>query len=66
MSTIEEIEIAVSKLPKEELVKFQKCFEEFQAIVWDKQFEEEVKKGKLDKLAQEAEKEFRSGHCKEL
>jgi len=66
MITIEEIETAVSKLPKGELVKFQKWFEEFQAKVWDKQFEEDVKKGKLDKLAEEAEKEFRPGHCKEL
>ncbi len=66
MSTIEEIEIAVSKLPKEDLVKFQKWFDEFQAKVWDKQFEKDVKKGKLAKLAEEAEEEFRAGHCKEL
>jgi len=66
MSTIEEIENAVSKLPKDDLVKFQRWFEEFQAKVWDKQFEEDVKKGNLDKLASEAEKDFRAGHCKEL
>ncbi len=66
MSTIEEIEIAVTNLPKKEFAKFQKWFEEFQAEAWDQQLEEDVKMGKLNKLAEEAEKEFRAGRCKEL
>ncbi len=66
MSTIEEIENAVINLPPKELAKFQKWFEEFQAKAWDQQLEEDVKMGKLDKFAKEAEKEFRAGRCREL
>lgn len=66
MSTIKEIENAVISLPQKELAKFQKWFEEFQAKVWDQQLEQDVKMGKLDKLAKKAEKEFRAGRCKEL
>lgn len=66
MSTVEEIENAISKLPKEEFTRLQKWLDEFQAKVWDQEFEEDARTGKLDKLAEEAIKEFHAGNCKEL
>lgn len=66
MSTVEEIENAISTLPKEEFARLQKWFDEFQAKVWDQEFEEDARMGKLDKLAEEAKKEFHAGNCKEL
>ncbi len=66
MTTVKEIENAVAKLPKEDLAQFRKWFDEYQAKVWDQQFEEDVKAGKLSKVAEEVEKEFNSGNCKEL
>ena len=39
---------------------------EAQAEVWDKQFEEDVKAGKLDRFAEEALADFRLGRCEEI
>ena len=38
----------------------------FQNEVWDKQFERNVKAGKLDKLAEKAISDYHAGKCKEL
>ena len=66
MFTIQEIEKAISKLSKRELASFRKWFEKFDAEVWDKQFENDVKSGKLDKLGQEGVSDYKAGKCKEL
>ncbi len=50
MTTIHEIEKAVSVLPLNELEQFRKWFDEFDAKAWDKQFENDVRSGKLDKI----------------
>ena len=51
MTTIHEIEKAVSALPSNELEQFRKWFDEFDAKAWDKQFEDDATSGKLDKVA---------------
>ena len=66
MSTVLEIEQAVSKLPPQELGRFREWFEKFDAEIWDMQFEDDVKSGKLDKLANQAIAAFRAGKYKEL
>lgn len=66
MSTVQEIEQAVSRLSLEELARFREWFDEFDAKVWDKQFEADAKSGKLDKLANQAIADFRAGKYKEL
>jgi len=45
MSTIQEIEQAVSRLSFEELARFREWFDEFDARIWDRQFEEDAKSG---------------------
>ena len=50
MRTVQEIEKAVSRLPLEELARFREWFDEFDAKVWDKQFEADAKSGKLDRI----------------
>ena len=60
MSTIEEIENAVSKLPAEQLAAFRAWFAEFDAQLWDRQLEEDVASGKLDALAKEALRDSRA------
>jgi hypothetical protein len=66
MSSIIEIESAVKKLSRAELQTFRNWFQEFDAVAWDKQFEEDVHAGRLDKLADEALNDFRAGRCKDL
>ena len=43
MVTIKEIEEAVSNLPSEKLAQFRVWFEEFDAKLWDSQFEKDVR-----------------------
>lgn len=66
LSTVLEIERAVSQLSPQELARFREWFEKFDAEIWDKQFEEDAKSGKLDKLAHQAIADLRAGKFKEL
>lgn len=64
--SIQEIEQAVAGLPPDDLASFRQWFAEFDANIWDVQFEEDAKSGKLDKVAAESVAEFRAGKYKEL
>jgi hypothetical protein len=51
--SIHEIEDAITELSPDELTRFRRWFEEFDASLWDPtegQFERDAKSGKLDKL----------------
>ena len=64
MSTIDEIEHAVSGLSREELAEFRSWFLAFDAEAWDRQFEEDVAAGRLDALAEEALSDLRAGRTR--
>ena len=66
IQTVKEVQAAVSQLSAQELARFRKWFEEYEAKLWDEQFEMDVKSGKLDKLADQAIADLRAGNCKEL
>lgn len=66
MSKIEQIEREIQELTPEELATFRKWFLEFDAVVWDRQIEEDARAGRLDTLADKAIKDFKSGRCSEL
>jgi len=66
MSTVEDIESAVSKLPPEDLARFRAWFEEFEAVRFDRKIERDAKSGKLDRLAEQALADFREGRAREL
>jgi hypothetical protein len=66
MSKVENIEQEVEALTPAELAAFRTWFLEFDAQVWDRQIEEDVRKGRLDKLAEDALAEHRAGKSKEL
>ena len=54
MIKIREIEKAVSSLPAKDLVAFRGWFQKFDATKWDRQFENDARSGKLDRLAHKA------------
>jgi hypothetical protein len=66
MSNLQEIERSVSQLSAEELAAFRVWFAEFDAEIWDRQFEKDVKDGRLDALAEKALQHLRTGRCTEL
>lgn len=66
MSTVDEIEEAIRKLPNEDLAALRAWFAEFDAAIWDRQFERDVAEGRLDALADEALRDSREGRCTDL
>jgi hypothetical protein len=66
MTTVEDIEKAIAKLPADQLARFRAWFEEFDAAQFDAKIERDAKAGKLDQLAGEAKADFRSGRVREL
>jgi hypothetical protein len=66
MTTIDDIEQAVSNLAPDELVRFREWFLEFDAAAWDRQLEQDVASGRLDALADEVLREHRAGRSRPL
>jgi hypothetical protein len=66
MTTVEDIEKAVTKLSREQLAKFRAWFEEFQERQFDEQIERDAKAGKLDRLAAEARANHHAGRREEF
>ena len=66
MTTVDDIKEAVSKLPPGDLALFRAWFEAFEEAPFDKKIERDVEAGKLDKLADEAARDFRQGRAREL
>ncbi len=66
MKTVEEIEKAVEDLPPDTLAKFRAWFEGFDAALFDRKIEQDIKNGKFDKMAQEAIADFQKGRAREL
>jgi hypothetical protein len=66
MSTVEQIERAVSELNREQLAAFRRWFLEFDAEAWDHQLEQDVAAGRLDELGEEALADLREGGTRPL
>lgn len=63
MSTVEQLEAAVQLLSPEERAQFRAWFAEFDAQEWDRQLEADVAAGRLDWLADEADRDRQAGRC---
>ena len=66
MKTVQEIQEAVSQLSRDVAAACNECFAEFDAALWDRQFEADVAAGRLDLFADEALKDLREGRCTDL
>ena len=66
MSKIKELEKQIEQLSPTELAEFRRWYAEFDAQVWDRQFEADVKAGKLDALAEKALRDHAAGKSTEL
>jgi hypothetical protein len=66
MARVEELTIEVQRLNRDELAAFRDWFRKYDSDEWDKEIEEDVSAGRLDKLANAAIAEHRAGRTKEL
>lgn len=66
MGKIENIEKDIQGLTRDELRSFRSWFWTFDAEVWDQQIEKDALSGKLDSVAENALKSYKSGNCSEI
>ncbi len=66
MSKVQDLERQVEQLSDAELAEFRRWYAEFDAQVWDRQFEPDMKAGKLDALAAKALREHAAGESTKL
>lgn len=66
MSKLEIIESQIKELTRSELAQFREWLAEFDAEVWDHQFEADIKAGKLDTLVEKALQDHREGRSTKL
>jgi len=64
MTTVQEIETAIDRLPRDQFYELITWIKGRFEDAWDRQIEEDVKSGKLDKLAKEALVDYRTGRTK--
>ncbi|MEM8638272.1 MAG: hypothetical protein AAGG51_05645 [Cyanobacteria bacterium P01_G01_bin.54] len=66
MSTLQNLERTIQQLSLEDLAAFRAWFAEFDAQAWDQQFENDVKTGRLNHLAEKALQHLHAGRCTDL
>ncbi len=64
MTSLEDIEKAVTELPADQFAKFRAWFEEFEATRFDQKIEQDAQAGRLDQLAEQALADFRAGRTR--
>jgi hypothetical protein len=65
MSAVDEIEQAIRALGPADLAALRDWFAAFDAEVWDRQLEQDVAAGRLDRFAEEALRDLNEGRCTE-
>lgn len=66
MKTLEDIVKAIAALPLNELKEFRAWFEQFESTHFDQAIEQDVKAGRLDRLAEQALADFQAFPIREL
>jgi len=61
VSTVQEIEQAIEKLPREEVFQLTDWLSARFSDLWDRRIEEDISAGLLEDLAEEAKAEHRAG-----
>lgn len=63
---IQELEHAIMRLDSEELSRFSQWFDDFRALMWERQIAQDTKAGRLATLIEQANQEFEAGRCREI
>lgn len=66
MSTISEIEAAISRLPANELAELMEWLQQHHAEAWDRQIEADLESGRLESLLSKVEGEYQAGLSRPL
>lgn len=64
--SVTEIQSAIPELTSADLAELMNWLEDYQAKLWDKQIEEDLDTGRLDKVLAEVDTEYETGLAKPL
>jgi hypothetical protein len=64
--TVQELEKAIAKLSPAELAELRAWFYEYDMDAWDRQIARDSESGKLDKLVEQAKRDYAAGNGREL
>lgn len=66
MSKLDEIQIMIHSLDKQEIARLREWFDEFEGDMWDRDFESDAKEKKLAKQVEAAKKQSSEGNSEEV
>jgi hypothetical protein len=66
MTSLHDIQTAVSQLAWEDFIAFRTWFDSLDDAAWDMQFEQDVNSGRLDNIAKQAIADLHNEVCTEL
>ena len=61
MKTLPEIQAAIEKLSRQEFWELAKWFDQRRDEVWDQEMDEDAAAGRLDRLFEQADRDFQAG-----
>lgn len=64
--SVEELQVAITQLRVEDLIRFSEWFEEFLADQWDRKIEADILAGRLEAAGRRADEDFEAGRCTPL
>jgi hypothetical protein len=64
--SVQEIEAAITQLSAKDLATLMAWLEDYHAQMWDRQIEEDLDAGRLDRVLAEVEQEYQAGLAKPL
>jgi hypothetical protein len=64
--SVTEIESAITQLPAKEVAELMEWLQTYHEQVWDKQIEDDLEAGRLDKLLAKVDEEHRAGLARPL
>jgi hypothetical protein len=64
--SVKEIELAISQLPPSEFSELMSWLEEYHARIWDRQIEDDIEQGRLDKVLEQVKADIAAGLKKPL
>ncbi|MBF0336876.1 MAG: hypothetical protein HQL05_03510 [Nitrospirae bacterium] len=66
MVTLKEIEKAITDLSEDDFARLRDWIEELDAEIWDRQFEQDVRSGRLKDISEVAVSDFKRGNYREI
>ncbi len=66
MTRVEKLEHEIQRLSRDDMAAFRDWFRKYDSDEWDREIEQDIQAGKLDRLAEEAITAHKAGRTREI